>query len=49
MRLFPPFYQVQEFELLDVSFVKDARCGKPARAPKVGNISSYVTNVAVII
>ncbi|XP_032068902.1 1-phosphatidylinositol 4,5-bisphosphate phosphodiesterase beta-1-like [Thamnophis elegans] len=26
--------KVQESELLDVSFVKDARCGKHARAPK---------------
>ncbi|XP_007422827.2 1-phosphatidylinositol 4,5-bisphosphate phosphodiesterase beta-1 [Python bivittatus] len=41
--------KVQESELLDVSLVKDARCGKHARAPKVGKISLYIPDVAMII
>lgn len=30
-------FAFQETELLDLSLVKDARCGKHAKAPKVGN------------
>lgn len=29
-------FAFQETELLDLSLVKDARCGKHAKAPKVG-------------
>ncbi|KAJ7341565.1 hypothetical protein JRQ81_005820 [Phrynocephalus forsythii] len=34
-KTYPSGLTVQESELLDISLVKDARCGKHARAPKV--------------
>lgn len=42
-------FAFQETELLDLSLVKDARCGKHAKAPKVGNMEPVPVPAATLI